>query len=103
LDNIKSWRNWRYAADTAMKPHVVAVLSSFIILIFHRHTVTIRRCRFGSYRRRNRHRKRWQSQCQKEYRKEEIAEHEFHYHRCHSRESGNPWSNIATKRAGFEC
>jgi hypothetical protein len=66
-----------------MKPRTVAMLSSFIILIFHRHAVAIGRRRFRCFRWRNRHRKRGQSQCKQEYRKEQVAEHNALYHVKH--------------------
>jgi hypothetical protein len=58
-----------------MKPDAVAMLSSIIILILGRHTMAIGRRRFRCFHRRNRHRKRWQSQRKKEYDKADIAEH----------------------------
>jgi hypothetical protein len=66
-----------------MKAHAVAMLSSFIILIFHRHAVAIGRRLFRCFRRRNRHGKRWQSECKQEYRKKEVAEHSALYHVKH--------------------
>jgi hypothetical protein len=81
--DVKNSRHRSDATNASVKLDAFAAVLRVIILILHRHPVTV--CHFGlrSHRWHNRHRKRWQGQREQEKGKEKVAEHSCLYHVKH--------------------